>query len=253
MPRINPVPQMRIREKVDACMATLDYAGVERTLNYWLMEAQSGNDLRGELMIRNEFIGHFRKTGEQKKAEIHAAAALSLIERLGMENSLSHAQTCINIGTACNAFGENEKALQHFETARAICEQADFCDPALLGGLYNNMGLNLTALGQYEQALELYEKAMAQMAKVPAGELEMAVTCLNMADTVRYRKGMEDGEQQIFALLDRASDLLHTPSLPRNGYYAYVCGRCAPVFAYYGYFFEADELKRIEEDIHARA
>ena len=98
MPRINPVPQMRIREKVDACMATLDYAGVERTLNYWLMEAQSGNDLRGELMIRNEFIGHFRKTGEQKKAEIHAADALSLIvsKKLGFMRRGAKVDNAIN-------------------------------------------------------------------------------------------------------------------------------------------------------------
>jgi hypothetical protein len=53
--------------------------------------------------------------------------------------------------------------------------------------------------------------------------------------------------------LDRAEVLLNTESLPRNGYYAFVCEKCAPVFGHYGYFATEAELKRRAEEINDRA
>ena len=57
---IRPVPQQRIIEKMDEYMSRRDYAGAERHLLYWLEEAAQGQDLRGQLLIRNELIGHYR-------------------------------------------------------------------------------------------------------------------------------------------------------------------------------------------------
>ena len=250
---IRPVPQQRISEKVDALMAKRDYPGVERTLLYWLAEARDGKDRRGELMIRNELVGHYRKTGEKDKAHESAGEALRLLRELDYEASLSAATTRINIGTALNAFGENEDALFQFEEARRIMEASPGCTPSLLGGLYNNMGLVLNALNRPGEALGLYDKAMEQMAEAPNGEIERAVTCLNMANAVELRDGPENGEREINALLDRAEELLKTPSLPHDGYYAYVCEKCAPTFEYYGSFRTARALKEEAERIYERA
>ena len=41
-PRIRPIPQQRVIEKMDAYMARRDYAGAERHLKYWLEEARAG-------------------------------------------------------------------------------------------------------------------------------------------------------------------------------------------------------------------
>ena len=253
MDRIRPVPQQRISEKVDALMAKRDYPGVERTLLYWLAEAQAGKDRRGELMIRNELVGHYRKTGEKEKAHQSADEALCLLRETGYEGSLTAATTRVNIGTVLNSFGENEEALKLFEEARTIMETSPACSPSLLGGLYNNMGLVLSALNRPDEALELYKKAMEQMAKAPNGELEQAVTCLNMANAIELRDGMEKGEPEINRLLDQAEGLLATPALPRDGYYAYVCEKCAPTFEYYGSFRTAQDLKEKAEQIYERA
>ena len=250
---IRPVPQQRISEKVDALMAKRDYPGVERTLLYWLAEARDGKDRRGELMIRNELVGHYRKTGEKEKAHESAEEALRLLRELDFESSISAATTRINIGTALNAFGENEDALAMFEEARRIMEASPGCSPSLLGGLYNNMGLVLNALNRPVEALGLYDRAMEQMAKAPNGEIEQAVTCLNMANAVELRDGLETGETEINALLDKAEGLLKTPSLPRDGYYAYVCEKCTPTFEYYGSFLTARALKEEAERIYERA
>ena len=248
---IRRVPQQRIIEKMNEYMSRRDYAGAERHLLYWLDEARMNGDRRGELMLRGELVGHYRKTGGRDKAFENAEAALRLVEALDFGGTISAGTTYVNVATAMNAFGENERAMALFEKARPIYETSAAIDPALLGGLYNNMALCCASLKRYDEALSLYEQAMAQMGKAPGGALEQAVTCLNMADLIEARDGMEKGERAVYGLLDRAAALLDRPDLPRDGYYAFVCEKCAPAFEYYGYFADAnrfsEEAKRIYE------
>ena len=252
-PAIRAVPQQRIIEKMDEYMSRRDYAGAERHLLYWMEEARLGQDLRGQLMLANELIGHYRKVGDRDKALHWVDEALRLLGTLDFAGSVSAGTTYVNAATACNAFGENERALALFEKARAVYESGVQVRPELLGGLYNNMALANQALGRYDEAFALYDRAMEQMGKLPGGALEQAITCLNMADAVAARDGMEEGETRIFALLDRAWDLLQDEAAPRNGYYAFVCEKCAPSFAYYGYFLAAEELKKEAARIYERA
>ena len=250
---LRPVPQQRIVEKLDEYMSRRDYAGAERHLLYWLEEARLGHDQRGELVIRNELVGHYRKAGEKDKALAHGDAALSLLEALDFDGTISAGTTYVNVATACSAFGENERALALFEKARAVYEALPRTQAHLLGGLYNNMALAYKALARYDEALALYEKAMEKMGEVPGGVLEQAITCLNMADVVAAEQGMEAGEARIFALVDRAWELLQDESAPHDGYYAFVCEKCAPSFSYYGYFAAAEELQSTARKIYERA
>ncbi len=251
-PQARPVPQQRIIEKLDDYMSRRDYAGAERHLLYWLEEAKLGRDARGELLLCNELIGHYRKTGNREKALAFAERALALLRALDFEGTISSGTTYTNAATAYNAFGENERALELFEKARAVYEANANTEPRLLGGLYNNMALTLAALRRFPEARALYERAMDVMGKVPGGEPEQAITCLNMADAVAAEVGAEAGEALIFALLDRAEALLDEPSVPRDGYYAFVCEKCAPTFSYYGYFLTAEELNKRAEKIYER-
>ena len=249
-PQVKPVPQQRIIEKMNDYMSRRDYKGAERHLLYWLEEAKLGQDERGQLMIRNELIGHYRKTGEKEKSLANAQAALDLVEALGFENTISAGTTYVNAATACNAFGENERSLELFKKAQAVYESSPRTDKSLLGGLYNNMALCCAALGKYEEALPLYEKAAAAMAEVPGGALEQAITYLNIADMLEKQYGMENSESRIFDLLDQAYELLTGGHAPEDGYYAFVCEKCAPAFSYYGYFAAAQELQEKAEKIY---
>jgi len=250
-PEVKAVPQKRIAEKLDAYMAKRDYKGAERHLLCWLEEARLGRDLRGELMVRGELIGHFRKTGNREGALENVDRVLSLLKEMDFEDSISAGTAFVNAATALNAFGENERSLELFEKARKIYEAASSTDPALLGGLYNNMALTNASLGRYGEAMALYEKAAAVMRRVPGGHLEEAVTCLNMADTLEKQGGMEENEKRIFSLLDRAQELLEKQGEAPAGYYAFVLEKCAPAFSYYGYFAAARELSEKAEKIYA--
>ena len=167
-PHLRPIPQQRVIEKMDWYMSRRDYAGAERHLLYWLEEARQGGDLRGALMLRNELVGHYRKTGQRDKALENGEAALALLERLDFGDTISAGTTCVNFATALNAFGENERALALFERARPIYESSAATRPELLGGLYNNMALTCVALGRYGEAEALYDRAMAVMAREAA-------------------------------------------------------------------------------------
>ena len=250
--KVEPVPQQRIVQKLDDYMSRRDYPGAERHLLYWLGEAQRGYDLRGELLVRNELIGHYRKVGYRENAFLHAERALALLEELDLTGGVSAGTTYVNAATASSAFGEHERALKLFEQAKTVYESDPHTQKHLLGGLYNNMALCCQALGRYDDAFRLYEQAMDAMTEVAYGELEQAITCLNMADAVAGRDGLEAGEGQIFALLDKAYDLLHTPDVPHEGYYAFVCEKCAPTFSYYGYFAAASELEQEAREIYER-
>ena len=181
-PVVRPIPQMRVQEKLDDYMSRRDYAGAERHLRYWLEEARAVRDLRGELMVQSELVGHYRKTGNKDMALAAGEAALGLLDALGFQGTRSAATTYVNVATAMCAFGEHEKALPLFEQAKEIYETSERISPDLLGGLYNNMALALTALGRYGEAMDLYDRAMEQMASVPGGVLEQAITCLGHPD-----------------------------------------------------------------------
>ena len=250
---VRSVPQMRIIDKMNEYMARRDYEDAERHLLYWLEEAQLGRDLRGQLMLRNELTGHYRKTGERDKSLENAEKAIALLEELEFEGTISSGTTYVNAATAYNAFGENERSMELFEKARAVYESSERTNKDLLGGLYNNMALTCVSLGRYEEAMTLYELAVKVMADVPDGRLEQAITYLNMADLFNEMKGAEEAEADIYACLDKAYELLKDPNVAEPGYYAFVLEKCAPTFAYYGYFGAAREFEKRAGEIYGKS
>ena len=250
---VKPVPQQRIMDKMDEYMSVQDYKGAERHLKYWLEEAKLGLDKKGELMIRNELIGHFRKTQNYNEFIESAKRSEELISELEYEKSLSAATSYINIATAYNSFAQNEKALEYFLKAKEIYESSSHVKNDLLGGLYNNMGLAYADLKMYKESIESYNKALEIMKNTKGGDLEVAITYLNMANVYEAMLGYEEAESTIFDLLDKAMVCFDSNDIERNGYYAYVCDKCYPTFSYYGYFMFANELKSRMDNIYARS
>ncbi len=248
---VRPIPRDRVLEKMREYEDRSDWAGAERHLKYWLEEARANRDPRGQLMLHNELMGYYRKQGRKEEALEHAERALELVARLGMEDTATAGTTWINAGTVREAFGDPEGGLALFEKARANYERILPPEDGRLGGLYNNMGLALTACGRYAEADTLFRKALAVMAAQPFGELEQAITWLNMADAAEAEHGPEGAEARVEECLTRAEALLNTEGLPRNGYYAFVCEKCAPAFGHYGWFMtEAELTKRAEKITH---
>lgn len=250
---VTPVPLSRILAKLDEDLGRNDYAAAERHLAYWMKEAGEGGDLRGLLSLENERMGLYRKLGRKDAAIACAEAALELSERTELGDSVTGATTCLNAATVYKAFGMAETALPYYERARAIYETRLQADDPRLGGLYNNMALALCDLGRFAEARDCYEKALAVMEQAPNGELEQAITQLNLCDLAAAERGLLEAEDEIERRLDAAEKLLETETLPRGGYYAFVCEKCAPTFTYYGRFAYASELEERARSIYERA
>ena len=250
---LQPVPVGRILDRLREYEDRNDWPAVERHLKYWLEEAEANRDERGQLTLNNELMGYYRKQGKQEEAFARAERAAELVEKLGMEDTVTAGTTWVNAGTVREAFGDPVGGLAFFEMARANYEKNLPADDGRLGGLYNNMALALTVCGRYGEAEDMFRRAIGVMAKQEHGELEQAITWLNMADAAEANLGAEEAELTAEEYLGRAEELLNEPSLPRNGYYAFVCEKCAPVFGHYGWFAAEAELRKRAKEINDRA
>ena len=233
----------RVLEKLDGLLQRNDYPGAKRLLEYWLAEYRQMGDGRGVLLVENELMGLCRKLGEREQALSHAQAALNQVGRLDIADEVGAATTYLNSATVCKAFGMPEDALNLYEMARAIYERELPPTDERLGGLYNNMGLALVDLKRFREAGELYEKALAVMEAVPDKEPEQAITWLNMATACEQEYGLDDALPGIEEVARKAMECLDVGKDRTDGNYAFVCEKCASVFAYYGYTDYAAQLE----------
>ncbi|MBQ7384455.1 MAG: tetratricopeptide repeat protein, partial [Clostridia bacterium] len=157
--------------------------------------------------------------------------------------------TFLNCATVYKAFDMAERSLPLFERAREIYERELEGNDSRIAGLYNNMALTLVDLGRFSEADELYKNAISIMEKAERGGLEVAITYLNMASAAEAERGMLEAEALISEYLERAEALLEAHPT-RDGYYAFVCEKCASVFGYYGHFFYENELKERARKIY---
>lgn len=249
---LRTIPIGRVIEKLDDYFSRNDYLGAERHLLYWLEDAKDGKDLRGMLILSNELMGIYRKTGKKEAAYKKADEAINLLKELEMEESDVAGTTYLNAATVLKAFGEAEKSLTLYKKAQIIYEKENKSADQNLGGLYNNMALALTDIGDYSAAERYYYKAINIMMSIKEGPLDAAISYLNLADLAAKRDGLEKAEHEINSLLDKAEELINDNSLTKNGYYAFVCEKCAPTFLYYGRFLFANELKIRAGSIYER-
>lgn len=251
-PPVHPIPIGRVLEKLDEHLGRNDYESAKKHLLYWLGEAEDGRDRHGMLTIENELMGLYRKTNRKDEALESAEKALSLIDELNLGTSVVAGTTLTNAATVYKAFTMPKESIELFEKAKIIYKKELAPDDSRLGGLYNNLGLTLTDLKRFDEAEEYYSKAMKVMAQNKNGELEVAITYLNLCDLYEAKLGSEQSEKIIDGYIEKAYELLNKDYLPRNGYYAFVCEKCAPTFGYFGRFLYQKELSNGAREIYER-
>ena len=241
----------RLLSRLDEYLNKNDYVSAERHLKYWLSEAEQACDSRTELLVRNELMGLYRKLGKEDMALECVSSALAKIDELNISHQVGAATTFLNCATVYKAFGRAESALPLFEKARSVYESELESTDTRLGGLYNNMALSLVDIKRFSEARELYLKAIGIMENAENGSLEVAITYLNMASAAESELGLLDADETIQSYLDKAEEILESHN-DRNGYYAFVCEKCASVFGYYGRFLYENDLKERARRIYSQ-
>lgn len=243
------IPVDRIISKVDNLFNKNDYVEAGKLLEYWENEAIVLNDKMGELSILNELVGYYRKVGDKDKAYLSIERSLKLVDELDQSNIVSGATVFLNCATAYKAFGDAKSALALYEQAEKLYVKLLKENDERFGGLYNNMALALVDLGDYNQAENSYNKAISVMKKIPNGQADLAITYVNLAHLYELTNNYNAVTDSMFT----AYNLLNTETLVRDGYYAYVCEKCAPSFEYFGYKIIAEELIKTAGELYARS
>lgn len=241
----------QIIDELDRLLGHNDYAAAQAHLENWIRKSQARGDMSVKLSLLNEMMGLCRKVGKRDEAYDAAEGALALCAELNLSGSVTEGTTCVNAATVYKSFDDADIALPLYRRARSIYEQRLDRYDSRLGGLYNNMALALVDMRDFESAYELYRRALEVMSNNRYGQLEMAITYLNMANAKEADLGPIEADEYINECIDRARELLDTPDIPRNGYYAFVCEKCAPTFGYYGYFLDEREYSRRAQNIYS--
>ena len=248
---MSQISKDRILSKLDEYLNKNDYDSAERHLLYWLQEAAGAKDARTELLVRNELMGLYRKLGKREEALGCVSEALAKIEALGISHQVGAATTYLNAATVYKAFGMADASIPLFEHTQRVYEKELDAHDERVAGLYNNMALSLVDLGQYEKAKALYCKAIEILTHNESGDLEIAITYLNLATAAENELGLEDAYETIEDYTKKAEEILESHT-PQDGYYAFVCEKCASVFDYYGYFYYAKQLTERARRIYGR-
>ena len=110
------------------------------------------------------------------------------------------------------------------------------------------MALCLVDLKMYDDAIKYYNMAISVM-RLGGHILEIAISQINLA----HLYFEIDKKRQADDCVKEAIKLLKDQSVEKNGYYAFVCSKCAPSIEWFGYLNEAKEFSKIAEEIYARA
>ena len=244
------IPVARIIEKVNALFDKNDYEGAGKLLEYWQKEALSLGDKNGELSIDSELIGFYRKTGKKDLSYNVSDRAVTLIDELQLQGTVSAATVLLNIATAKKAFGNPKEAAELYSQVEKIYLKRLDKNDVKFAGLYNNAALALTDLKEYEKAEDYYLKAIRITSETPENEPDCAISYVNLAH-LYYDKG--ENRDKIDDCLYKAYELLNKDGLNENGYLAYVLSKCAPSFGFFGFTVIEKEFIKRSEKLYERA
>lgn len=223
-------------------------AGVEKLLLASLTEAESSNDKMLQLFIQSELMGHYRMQGDTEKSLLAVKRGTELLAALPELDNISAGTILINAGTALSAAKRFDEALEFYLQAKQRYDGTLDKNDYLQAGLLNNMASVYLAKKDFSPAEECYIKAL-DILKSLEKPADCAVTCLNLAQLYAAR---DKNDPLIAIFLESAMDYLDLPALPRDGYYAHTCKKCASGFAALGRLDLENELESRAKEIYER-
>ena len=99
------IPLDAIIKQCDEYFANDDLISLGEHLRFWRNEAQSINDIKGELSILNEMIGHYRMTNNKSEGLKAVDSALEIIDDLSFNLTPNIGTIILNAATALSSFG----------------------------------------------------------------------------------------------------------------------------------------------------
>lgn len=251
----------RVLYRFDDLMSKQQFTEAEDLLLYWKKELDDGHGHKNLFKILNELVGYYRKVANPTKGIVAIEELKKFIDINHLDGDSSSATGYINIATALSSFKRYQDSIYYFKKAKEIYEKCydiqvlinnndnhqndEFIEK--YASLYNNMATTILQLGDLDTSIYYNKKALELNKYLLDGDLNSAITCLNLANVIERKDGLEKGEAEIMELLNNTKDYLENHSTEETPHYVYVMQKCLSAFDYYGFFFYANVLrKRIE-------
>lgn len=234
-------------KELDSFFAKEDLQGAEQCALRWLDLACKHGDKPAELTIYNEMTGFYRQTREEEKALDAVNKAFALLDEFNADYR-TRGVIYLNGATTMKAFGKSAEAMEYYEKAENHFRDSLDGNDTLWAGFYNNKALALQDLKKYSEAEEYFLKAIEFTENSEKNELETAVSLVNLAH-LYYDMNNED--ERISSLMDRALDILDCPDYFGYTKYAFTCRKCAPSFGFFGFFLAEKRLNERADRIYA--
>lgn len=238
----------RLVAECDQLFNSGDAPGVEKLLLTGLKKAEDFKDKQLQLFILSELMGHYRMQGDTEKSLLAVKRGTELLAALPELDNISAGTILINAGTALSAANEFDKALEIYRQAEqhynGVLNKNDY----LWAGLLNNMASVYLAKKDFSAAENCYFQAL-DILKSLEKFTDCAVSCINLAQVYAAQ---DQQEPLISVMLESAMEFLNAPELPRDGYYAHTCKKCAPSFTAFNRHDIAHELELRAKEIYER-
>ena len=112
-----------LTEQIDRLFAENRGAEAEKLLEQALAEAYENQYFLDAVPILNELIGYCRETSQVERSYQYAEEVQEILQNLGLEGSLHHGTTLLNIANAYRAGGRLEDSLEKYSQVAEIYKE----------------------------------------------------------------------------------------------------------------------------------
>ena len=225
-----------LTEQIDRLFAENRGPEAEKLLEQALAEAYENQYFLDAVPILNELIGYCRETSQVERSYAYAEEVQEILQNLGLEGSLHHGTTLLNIANAYRAGGRLEDSLEKYGQVATIYEELLAEDDMLWASLHNNISLLYQEMGRFDLAKEALLKALEIVVRKKDTIFEQAVTYTNLANTC-LQLGQGEEARQYFT----GAILLFEKYDIKDTHY------CAALSSLGTYYFQKKEYEKAEE------
>ena len=211
----------------------------EKIEPYLLGGLEEAGDSEEAIVMLNDLMGYYRATSRHEDMVKGAKRVMHLIEKMKLEDTISHGTSLLNIATGYRAAGKYDEAEELYFKAAKIFESCIKGPDYRVATLYNNLGLLYIQTGRYEEAKLSTMKALKITRSLPDTKIEQASTYVNLGN-ICFMSGQNEEAGQwmeqavvIYESMPGHLDTHYPAALAGLGQYRFTEGRLEESAAYY--------------------
>lgn len=212
-------------EKLNQLLASSALDEAEKFLEDTLETALTEHNDGLVLAVLNELVGFYRDTTRYEEALKYAKAILPLINKLNLNNTITHVKSLINIANILRVSDNLEKAIRTSKEALSIYENYNLNDEETKAALYNNLALAYQQKDAFSEAILVLLKALEIIEKTN-DEIKIATSYSNLAlcylKTGDYQKAKDLLKKAEPIFTKNPDDFHYTGFLANLGEYYYL-------------------------------